>query len=80
MPALILLVLAVPTVAHDLRPVARAPARHALKISVVGKQWWWEFQYPERPRVVTGDEFHIPAGRKVRLELTRVRPVARPRA
>ena len=35
---------------------------------MVGKQWWWEFQYPDA-KVVTANELHIPVGRKVALKL-----------
>ena len=31
----------------------------ALEVTVVGRQWWWEFRYPELG-VVTANELHIP--------------------
>jgi len=71
-PLLILVVIAVPTVA-TIWDLAKAPRANALNIRVVGKQWWWEFQYPDQ-KIVTGDEFHIPAGRQVRLQLTACDP------
>jgi cytochrome c oxidase subunit II len=40
----------------------------ALRIEVVGKQWWWEVRYPgEDPRhsFVTANELRIPVGREV---------------
>ncbi|MFN8037253.1 MAG: cytochrome c oxidase subunit II [Acidimicrobiia bacterium] len=71
-PLLILVVLAVPTVA-TIWDLAKEPKGDVLNIRVVGKQWWWEFQYPKQ-KIVTADEFHIPAGRKVRLQLTACDP------
>ena len=31
----------------------------ALQVTVVGKQWWWQFEYPDA-KVVTADELVIP--------------------
>lgn len=37
---------------------------NALKVTVVGHQWWWEINYPELG-IVTANELHIPvSGRK----------------
>ncbi len=38
-------------------------------IEVVGRQWWWEINYPGQ-QVVTANEIHIPAGEPVALQLT----------
>jgi len=67
-PALILAVMAVPTVAlvFDL---AEKPDAEALRVNVTAKQWWWEFEYPDTG-VVTANELRIPAGRPVELSLT----------
>jgi cytochrome c oxidase subunit 2 len=49
--------------------VSQAPAPEgALEIDVDGKQWWWEFFYPEYDLVVA-NELHVPAGRTVKLNL-----------
>jgi cytochrome c oxidase subunit 2 len=45
---------------------AEPPA--ALRVRVIGHQWWWEFQYPELG-VVTANELHLPIGAASRLEL-----------
>ncbi len=37
-------------------------------IVLVGHQWWWEVSYPHY-RIVTANEIHIPAGRRVLMEL-----------
>jgi cytochrome c oxidase subunit 2 len=69
-PAVILAVIAVPTIALIFKEDAQPP--DAVKVTVIGKQWWWQFQYPAsngRPQVVTADELHIPTGRSVYLSL-----------
>jgi cytochrome c oxidase subunit 2 len=66
-PALVLLVIAVPTVQVIFRTQA-APARDALEVVVRGWQWWWEFQYPSLG-IVTANEVHLPVGRPVVLKL-----------
>ena len=66
-PALLLAVIAVPTVA-TIFDLADEPAPDALEVTVVGKQWWWEFQYPGQ-NVVTANEMHIPVGRDIAIKL-----------
>jgi cytochrome c oxidase subunit 2 len=57
-PALVLLIIAVPTIQVIFR--TQAPASpHALEIDVIGKQWWWEYRYPSLG-VVTANELHVP--------------------
>lgn len=60
-PALILVLIAVPTVKTIFKTQAPAPAG-ALTIEVTGHQWWWEFHYPEYG-VTTANEVYIPVGR-----------------
>jgi cytochrome c oxidase subunit II len=67
LPALLLAIIAVPTVA-TIFDLAENPGPQALQVHVVGKQWWWEFQYPDA-KVVTADEMVIPTGRDVFLKL-----------
>jgi cytochrome c oxidase subunit II len=67
-PALILAVIAVPTVA-TIFDLNEEPSGDVLNVTAVGKQWWWEFKYP-RQDVVTANEMVIPAGREVRVKLT----------
>jgi cytochrome c oxidase subunit II len=41
-------------------------------VRVIGKQWWWEFQYPVnggRDTIVTANEIHVPVGQTVHLKL-----------
>jgi cytochrome c oxidase subunit 2 len=68
LPALILAIIAVPTVA-TIFDLGDNPGPSALQVTVEGKQWWWQFSYPEA-KVVTADELVIPTGRNVHLKLT----------
>lgn len=65
-PALILAVLAVPTVLTILALARERPG--ALVVNVTGQQWWWAYEYPEEG-VVTANELHIPTGRPIQLAL-----------
>ena len=66
-PALILVVIAVPTVRTIFKTQAKAP-RGALEVEVIGHQWWWEFRYPEYG-IVTANELYLPLGRTVNFAL-----------
>jgi len=74
-PALILAGLAVPTVRTIFTLAEEPPASERLDVVAVGKQWWWEFQYPRQPRfgidrrIVTSTELHIPAGVPVNVRM-----------
>ena len=61
-PALILAAIAVPTV-KGIFETNRTPAG-AMKIEVIGHQWWWEFRYPDAG-VTTANEMFIPQGRTI---------------
>ncbi len=64
LPALILLVIAIPTIQVIFRTQSAAAPKNALDVTVRGWQWWWEFRYPSLD-VVTANEVHLPAGRPV---------------
>jgi cytochrome c oxidase subunit 2 len=66
-PALVLLVIAIPTI-QVIFMTQGAARPDALPVTVVGRQWWWEFRYPTLD-VVTANELHLPAGRPVALRL-----------
>ena len=75
LPAVILAVLAVPTVqgVFNLREIPNEA--DVLNISVTGHQWWWEFEYVEFEdatgrALLTANELHIPAGQEVFLSMT----------
>ncbi len=69
--AAILLTVAVPTV-NTLFEISNRPKDTALEVTVIGQQWWWEFQYktPGMEGIVTATELVIPVGKKVRLSVT----------
>ncbi|MBI2913297.1 MAG: cytochrome c oxidase subunit II [Chloroflexi bacterium] len=68
-PAILLLFIAVPTVAAIV-DLGRAPAADALRVDVTGRQWIWQFEYPEftdadgKPLSVF-NELHIPVGKEI---------------
>jgi len=66
-PALVLLIIAVPTIQVIFRTQGRA-APGSLEVVVRGWQWWWEFRYPGLD-VVTANELHLPVGQPVVLHL-----------
>jgi cytochrome c oxidase subunit 2 len=66
-PAVVLAVIAVPTVQTIFKTQGDARA-DALQIEVVGHQWWWEFNYPQYG-VRTANEVYLPIGRTVNFAL-----------
>jgi len=74
-PAVILIGIAVPTISLIFKTDATPSS--AMPVTVIGKQWWWEFQYPgsngQKP-VVVADELHIPTNTNVYLTLTACDP------
>ncbi len=66
-PALILAMIAVPTVQTIFKTEGKAPAG-AVEIQVIGHQWWWEFRYPQYG-FVTANELYLPAGRTANFSL-----------
>ncbi|MFN0098037.1 MAG: cytochrome c oxidase subunit II [Gemmatimonadaceae bacterium] len=67
-PALILVLIAVPTVKTIFQTQAPAPAG-SIRIQVIGHQWWWEFRYPDLG-IVTANEVYVPIGKTASFELT----------
>lgn len=67
-PAIVLAVVGIFTVGAviDLDRVPTGP--DVLKVDVTGRQWWWEFKYPDQ-NIVTANELHIPTGTDVALTL-----------
>ena len=70
-PAIILLVVGVFTV-RTIFSLAQAP-HDPLRVTVVAKQWWWEFEYTNadggNKKVVVADELRIPTNRDVEVSL-----------
>ncbi len=70
-PALILAVVAVPTVS-TIFDLNSEPGPGALTVTASGKQWWWQFEYPAGggdKQVVVADELHVPTGRDIKVNL-----------
>ena len=67
-PALVLLIIAIPTIQVIFRTQGVAAPPSALTVTVRGWQWWWEFRYPTL-EVVTANELHLPVGRPIVLDL-----------
>jgi cytochrome c oxidase subunit II len=67
-PALVLLIIAIPTIQVIFRTQVRATPPGALEVTVRGKQWWWEFHYPAL-NIVTANELHLPVGQPVMFRL-----------
>jgi cytochrome c oxidase subunit II len=67
-PALVLLIIAIPTIQVIFRTQGVAAPASALTVTVRGWQWWWEFRYPILD-VVTANELHLPVGRPIVLDL-----------
>jgi len=66
-PALVLLMISVPTIRTIFRSQPPVAPAGALEIKVVAHQWWWEFDYPDGAK--TSNEPHIPVNRPIRLLL-----------
>ncbi len=67
-PALILVFIAVPTMRTIFATAGRAP-EGALRVEVIGHQWWWEYRYPALA-ISTSNELHLPVGTPIQVEMT----------
>lgn len=67
-PAILITILAIPTVTVSYELADETRVEDELDVIVIGKQFWWEFQYPELG-IVTANEMHIPVGAKIHIQL-----------
>ena len=67
-PALILVFIAVPTMRTIFETAGNAP-EGALRVEVIGHQWWWEYRYPTLG-IGAVNELHVPVRTPVQLEMT----------
>ncbi|HEX7023073.1 MAG TPA: cytochrome c oxidase subunit II [Trueperaceae bacterium] len=68
-PVIILIIIGVPTVRLIFETETYVPkGGDTLHVTVVGHQWWWEFNYPDEG-IVTANELHVPVGTKIVLDL-----------
>jgi cytochrome c oxidase subunit 2 len=58
-PVLIVIVLSMATARAVVEVQSRRMPADALKVTVIGHQWWWEFRYPELG-ISTANELHVP--------------------
>lgn len=63
-PILLLVILAIPTIATTFHQAKMPEEEDAVRVHVTGYQYWWGFEYPEYG-VSTANEVHIPVGRPI---------------
>ena len=68
LPALIMLGVGIFTVATIFDINERPTGPDVVEVTVIGHQWWWEYEYPDHG-VVTANELHIPINRKIDVAL-----------
>ncbi|MEX2178969.1 MAG: cytochrome c oxidase subunit II [Gemmatimonadaceae bacterium] len=69
-PAVVLAIIAVPTVQTMFKTQGAAPA-DAIQVEVIGHQWWWEFRYLDYD-FTTANEIYMPIGRPMNFHLKTV--------
>ena len=78
-PAIVLVIMAVPTIRTifelETPPTVSANGSPPLVVEVTGRQWWWEFKYPDYMQpdgnpLTTANEMIVPVGRTVVLHIT----------
>ncbi len=75
-PALLLVIIAVPTVRVIISQASPPPA-DAVRVKIIGHQFWWEVRYPDptdptnaEKDLVTANEIHLPVNKTAEFELT----------
>jgi cytochrome c oxidase subunit II len=69
-PAVILAVMAVPTVATIFNLAKTPTGPNVVHVTVTARQWWWQFHYDDAGNgVETANELHIPVGQPIALTL-----------
>jgi cytochrome c oxidase subunit II len=68
-PAVILAIMAVPTVATIFELAKKPTGPEVVNVTVTGRQWWWQFTYNDGSNLETANELHIPIGRPITLSL-----------
>lgn len=67
-PFILLIFIAIPTFRTNFVLAKVQTGSNVLDVTVIGHQWWWEFNYPSLG-IVTADEMHIPVGTKINITL-----------
>ncbi len=73
-PAIILAIVGLFTVV-TIFDLAKKPSPEAVRVEVIGQQWWWEYRYDTDndgtfDDVITANDLVIPAGREISLSIT----------
>lgn len=68
-PVLIVLALGMATARAVVEVQNKRLPTDALKVTVIGHQWWWEFRYPDLG-IVTANELHVPLSTAAKPEVT----------
>jgi len=68
-PVVLLIFIAVPTWKYIFKHEGTPVRKDAVKVHVIGHQWWWEFQYPDYG-IKTAFELHLPENTPVELTIT----------
>ncbi len=74
LPAVILFVIAIPTISTIFTLAKSAPPK-SVHVEVIGQQWWWEYRYDlngdgKYDGITTANDLVIPEGEKVELSIT----------
>jgi cytochrome c oxidase subunit 2 len=67
-PAIVLAIISVPTVTTIFK-TQRLEKADAVRIEVIGHQWWWEFHYPQYG-FTTANEVYMPIGKTIDFALS----------
>jgi cytochrome c oxidase subunit II len=67
-PILLVVTLFVLSILTIQASAAPPPSANDVNITVIGHQWWWEFDYPDLG-IQTANEMHVPVGKNVKLRL-----------
>ncbi len=70
LPSVILSALVFSAFALGERLIAPSGSPPPLRIEAEGRQWVWEFRYPDAPGLTTVDTLHLPAGREIEFAVT----------
>jgi len=68
-PILIVFVLSMSTARVTAAVQNHTIPKDALYVTVIGHQWWWEFQYPDY-KITTANELHVPLSTMAQPKLT----------
>jgi len=68
LPVAIVIAITIPTI-RAIFQIGDAAPQGSVEVRVVGRRWWWAFEYKDGSNVVTANELHLPVGKPVSLQL-----------